>query len=214
MSIRQTQEEWDVLSPAGKTAAIIQARAAHVSMTSTINRPDEPVAIPGKFFSAALNPADSTTTALTTNNLCAHAMYLRTGVTVDRVQIGVTSVGAGGSTCRVGLYNFGPTFFPKDLIVDCGTIPTDAVGIPGVSFSPVALSAGWVAVVYHTSAAPTLTGLLRFAIPTIPDVNPVFPGNNFNGWILNTAFAPLPSVFPVSAAPASFIVPQLIFRVA
>jgi hypothetical protein len=214
MSIRQTKEEWDALSPAQKLAAVAQARLEHIGMTGTINNPEEPVFRTSKYFDASRDSSNTTTRTVAANTLGAYPLYVRTGVTIDQLMFNVQTAGAVSSTGRIGLYTLGPTFFPGTLLLDSGTLATDAIATLTYNFpTHLSLPAGWVAVAYNFSDVPVLRALSRTGVVTVPEADNTFPGTRNNSWAFNTAYAALPSVFPSSAFATPIDVPQVIFRV-
>jgi hypothetical protein len=87
-------------------------------------------------------------------------------LTIDQLQLEVTTAGAAATTARLGIYSSTTAGAPDAVIVQGGSsIDTATTGLKTVSFSSTTLNAGtvyWIAV--HSSGAPTYRGLTAASV--------------------------------------------------
>jgi len=214
MSIRQTQEEWSLLSPTGKVAATTQSRLELIGMTATINNPSQPVFRAGTYLDAAETASIPVTRTATANQIHASLMRLRTGVTLNQLRFSVTTAGAALTTTRFGLYTLGPTFYPDKLLLDSGDLPTDAIAVVDYNFpTNMYFPPGWLAVANICNGTPTFRSFSRAATAPIPESEPYTGLSRNNIWYLSLAYGALPSTFPAGCPVFGIDTPQVSFRV-
>jgi len=96
--------------------------------------------------------------ALTAGRISFLLIFVSERTAYDRIGINVTVAAAGGSLCRVGIYAKGTDGWPGALILDGGTLATDAIaGVENVI--ALTLARGY----YYTAGVcddtPTITSL-------------------------------------------------------
>ncbi len=119
--------------------------------------------------------AQNTTAAMVTNRWHFTRLCNERDITLTRLAIRVTTAGAAGSTCRLAIYGSLPNGLPGALLVDTGTLATDAVAFVEATISQ-ALEAGrdyWLASWF--SGTPTVSAVaaaqagaaIGWAIPAV-----------------------------------------------
>jgi hypothetical protein len=143
-----------VLSIAGAQAAVPQGRALFGGSAQ--------LCVPGVVF------LSSAAAAIVANQARYFPMIVWNTMTIDRLALEVTAAGAGGTTCRMAIYNADVNRQPTSLVVDGGTVAADSLGFKSASISQQ-LAPGLYLLALNSDGTPTI----RFERGNIPgsDVN-------------------------------------------
>lgn len=149
LSYDQDLAEIGALSPANDD--IIQRKAGAwtnrtvAQFRTDLGVPQVPMPISSRYFFTA-GPSNGTTSSSVANNSLRVVPWLVTAsVTVVRLGIEVTAAGQASSTFRLGIYSDNGFCRPGALLVEAGSLATDAIGTPEATLSQ-ALTPGlyWV----------------------------------------------------------------------
>lgn len=102
-----------------------------------------------------IEPTTTSTQAITANVVRYGPFYVVTPITIDLLVCEVTSVGAGGTTARLGIYRADLSWQPTDLIVDGGTVAVDGTGVKTTAVS-VTLASGRYLTALNSDGTPTM----------------------------------------------------------
>lgn len=94
------------------------------------------------------------TTSSTAGRIDAQPFIAVRPMTVDRMAVEVTLAGNAGDNARLGIYEDDGTMYPGVLLLDCGEVAVDGVGVVAATISQ-ALSKGvyWLAVLHEAGNA-------------------------------------------------------------
>jgi hypothetical protein len=124
-----------------------------VSNTQLIDSPTIGHLNTGFYYQTCVSGTVTTNAALGNGTLRVAAFYVPNTVTVTKIGAEVTVVGNAASVLRLGIYADDGTGYPKDLVLDAGTIAGDAVAVAEITVSQV-LTPGtyWVGAVPQNAA--------------------------------------------------------------
>jgi hypothetical protein len=108
-------------------------------------------------------PNNSSTLALTANQVRYFPIIVSTAITLDRLACEVTATGAGGTTIRLGIYNADTDWAVTSLVVDGGTVAADSTGVKTVTINTT-LAPGRYLLACNSDGTPTLRSI-RGALP-------------------------------------------------
>lgn len=144
---------------------------------------------------------------VTANDIYYEPYNVSQAITVNQLSFLVTSAGAAGNACRVGIYEADNEFQPTDLVIDAGQVINDTTGWKHVSVNVVLAAGNYVnAIICNSSpalgdhAAHTyLSGLVSSAttsssrfVRNIRDANP--PGTPYSSGFSDPSNAPFDTV--------------------
>lgn len=99
------------------------------------------------------------TLALVANTVRYEPFLVVTPITLDQLACEVTSSGAGGTTCRMGIYNADSNWQPTTLVLDAGTVTADSNAIKAISVNQT-LTPGRYLFAINSDGAPTMRTLV------------------------------------------------------
>jgi len=156
-----------------------------------------PLAKKGNYYRAG-NTAGYSTRASNLNRMYSQIMCFPEEITIDRLAIYVSVVGAAGSVVRMGLYADDGTLHPGQLIYDSGEINTTTTGPKTAAPpSPIVIAKGtpfWTCFLCGV-AAPKLKTSDGTCLAALGTGNTV-GGWSFNGFYANQAYGALPATHP------------------
>lgn len=146
-----------------------------------------------------------TTGAGTVNVLRAIPFIVSKVMTVDQMEINVTTVGAGGTgNARVGIYADNGNNYPGVLVVDAGAAVTTSTGVKAFTTGmPVVLDPGlyWLAYVHdNATTAPTMRAFAVASLLPVLGYASTLPTNAQFGWSVAFTYAALPNPFTAGGA--------------
>jgi hypothetical protein len=130
--------------------------------------------------------------------------------TLDRVGIRVTGAGAGGTLVRVGIYDDDGNFYPRNLILDAGTLDGTAVGVDLITISLTLQPGIYWLVINHNDATDALDIQAPNTSPLFPYISSEYSGNV--GWDIVSIYGAMPSAFPAGAS-AGYVIPIPFYRI-
>lgn len=113
----------------------------------------------------------SQTQAATANSLYLTAAYLPTAVTVDQLQVNISTAGTAGHVGRLGVWNaHATTGLPTTLVVDGGTVAVDTTGVKTVTIAPTVLRGRyWLGGTFQSG---TFSGTSSASYPVVLPISP------------------------------------------
>ncbi len=140
-------------------------------------------------------------TVMSANTLYGVPLLIPRNLTVDRIAIDIQSAGAGGTHARLGIYYNGTNMYPGALLLDAGTVVSDATGVHYITISQ-ALPAGlyWGAIV--SDGAPTVRAF-NWAEPAPLGLVATDFSNNNAMWSVAFNYAVLPATFTAAGSAAN-----------
>jgi hypothetical protein len=146
-----------------------------------------------------------TTGAGTVNVLRAIPFIVSKVMTIDQMEINVTTLGAGGTgNARVGIYADNGNNYPGALVVDAGAVATTSTGVKAFTTGlPVTLDPGlyWLAYVHNNATtAPTMRAFAVASLLPVLGYASTLPTNAQFGWSVAFTYAALPATFTAGGA--------------
>jgi hypothetical protein len=141
-----------------------------------------------------------TTGAGTVNVLRTIPFIVSKVMTIDQMEINVTTAGAGGTgNARVGIYADNGNNYPGALVVDAGAASTTSTGVKAFTAGmPVTLDPGlyWLAYVHdNATTAPTVRAFAVASLNPVLGYASTLPTNAQFGWSVSFTYAALPGTF-------------------
>ena len=156
----------------------------------------------------------STTGATVLDRINTSAFVVDEYVTIDRIGVEVTTVGAAGALVRLGIYSDDGASYPGGLLLDAGTVDSAAsTGFKELVISQ-ALPKGvyWLAAV---SQSATCTLRLHSPVAQVGTSNALTVSQNIlSGWQQTGVSGALPATFSTTQNPSGGAVPRIIVRAA
>jgi len=158
-----------------------------------------PFAKKGNYYRAG-NSTGYSTRASNLNRMYSQIMCFPEEITIDRLAIYVSVVGAAGSVVRMGLYADDGTLHPGQLIYDSGEINTTTTGLKTAAPpSPIVIAKAtpfWTCFLCGVAAPKPKTSDYS-CLSTLGTGNTV-GGWSFNGFYVNQAYGALPATHPAA----------------
>lgn len=98
----------------------------------------------GKYYGT---PGTTSTASPTLNNCRVSPLVVPVAISIDRIGLEVTTLGAGGAVGRLGIWNDDGNGYPSTVLLDAGTIDATGTGVKEITLSPAqALTPGiyWI----------------------------------------------------------------------
>lgn len=114
---------FDVVGP-GRGGVVIDGRAKNSDATIYYS-------VPGQ------QPATTSTLALVANVVRYFPIVITTPITINQLALEVTTVGAGSTTARLGIYNADTDWQATSLLLDAGTVAVDSLGVKTITVSQI-----------------------------------------------------------------------------
>lgn len=136
--------------------------------------------ITGQYWSLPLVAAQNV--SMLAGWLEAKPIFFAQECTIDRIAIYISTAGAGGTVTRLGIYNNGDNFYPGTLLLDGGTVGTDATGTKYVTVDQ-SLAPGWYWVTAVSDGSPVVVGGMSAFSPLGFTGAEFVVGNIYMGWL-------------------------------
>lgn len=113
--------------------------------------------VTGQYYAMALYGINNTsgTNAAATDNTDLVMFYVSESITIDRIAFNITNAGAGGTECRVGIYNC-VNGRPATVHTTFGTVATDSTGVKVIT-GTASLDAGYYYAALQSESFPIYT---------------------------------------------------------
>lgn len=159
----------------------------------------------------------ATHTAFSVQTLVADRLYAmpfvapgRTGCTLDRLAINVTTGSAGAA--RLGIYN-DSSGYPGTRLLDAGTVDTTSIAVVSATISQALVPGNRYWLVYVSNATPAIRSIPVNSCSHALGFGPTLPTGGNCGLYVAFAYASLPTPFPstptmITANP----IPALFYR--
>jgi peptidoglycan/xylan/chitin deacetylase (PgdA/CDA1 family) len=158
--------------------------------------------VPGLYYGPAVSTLGSV--VCSSQRLSAVPVEIRAMAQWKALGISVGSAGGTGSVARLGIYRDNGHGFPGSLLVDAGTVATDATGAKTAAISQM-LPPGryWLAFLdAQVTSAPTVSAVSSSAAPAIggASVFTAAASGAVGGFFANTVTGSLPVAWPGTAS--------------
>ena len=152
----------------------------------------------GRYYHAADNAVAVGVLLMVANTLRAFPFYVAPKTTFDELKVIVSTL-VVATNFRIGIYK-NLNGYPGDKIVETGLLDGSVATVQTVAVTPFTLN-GLYWLVVNASGAPTLRAVGIAGIPNALGVDPALGANSQRTVLaLASAFAVLPTPFPVGAA--------------
>ena len=159
----------------------------------------------GQYITAPYGREGATQSA-TAGRLYTCPIFIARPMTFDAIAAWVTVASGANTSVRFGIYNDGTNHYPDSLVLDAGTVLTDATGLRGIAISQALATKGWYWAAALFESTPTVAWT-RFISPLgTADITDGFSYNP-SSWYVAQAYGALPASFPAAGTlwAASFI---------
>lgn len=152
-----------------------------------------------RYYSSPCNAQVLGTAALTANVLYAMPLVLDRRMTINAIQINITTARAA-SNIRVGIYSDDGNLNPANLVLDAGSQASTATGTKFFTTGiPVTLDAGVYWLVCVSNSNPVIRGFAATGLNPILGLDSAMGTALGLGYSVNFTFAALPSTFPIGS---------------
>lgn len=155
---------------------------------------------PGYWRSHGTVAADVATGVLIAANLFdAFPFPVTETTTYDKIGIKVDTAGASGTSARLGVYKDNGSQYPGGLLVDAGTVPTDATGVQTLPIN-LTLERGIYWLARNSDGGPGITGINNQDSISI-GIDDTLSGSPAGAIRSTTTYGSFPSTYSSGAAP-------------
>jgi len=163
----------------------------------------------GLYYGSAIVAQDLGSFTATANSLDVTMFSVPVAQNFDRMAVNVQT-GVAGSSCRMGVYSAGSTFYPGSLVLDAGAVDTVTAGVREVTVN-MKLSPGlyWLALLF--SHTPTMSGFNPATMPGV-GISAADSLTVASAWRSAVTFGPMPATYPAGASLISGGRPSLLLR--